>query len=121
MPLETIAIIVIAGIVLLMFGRGVRKRRKRDGDGTRIIIVNNEEDVRIDDRSGGAKRSVGGFAKFLTLLVSIGIGFFAAGFVITTFVEPELGYVDPVSPVAVVLYGVFGIIIYGLLRLLIVR
>lgn len=119
MPVEAIAVITVAAIVLAIFGQ--RKRRNRDQDSTRIIIVNNDEDVRIDTSSGNERRRAGGFAKFLTLLVSLGLGFLAAGFVITTFIEPELGAVDPESPVAVVLYGVFGIIIYGILRVLVVR
>ncbi len=43
-------------------------------------------------------------------------GFATAGFVIVNFLEPGMGPIDPLAPIAILLYLVFGLIIYGIIR-----
>ncbi|WP_300514300.1 hypothetical protein [Aliiroseovarius sp.] len=117
MSIEVIVIMVVAVAVLGIFGNGARRRRKRDDEGTRIVIVNNDEDIRIETGQSDDKPRGGSvFAKLLTMIVSLAAGFAAAGFVIVNFLEPNMGPIDPFEPLAVLLYLVFGLIIYGIIR-----
>lgn len=113
MPLEAVVIVVIAAVVLALFGAN-RRRKKRSV--TRIIVVDNDEDVRIDTGAGDGRRRSSPLKRLLVGIVSVVAGFAVAGLVIVFFVEPEIGPVDPTSPIAFGLYLVFALIIYGIIR-----
>ena len=114
MELEIIVVIVIAVIVMAIFGAF---RRKRSEGTTRVIIVDNDKDVRLDGDGGAPRRGGSAFKSILLTLVSLGAGFALSGFLIVEFVEPEIGPVDPWSPLAIGMYLVAALVIYGILRL----
>lgn len=102
MGIETIISIGIAIFVAMLF-TGHKKRKRRDG--TTIIIEN-----------GGSGSGASGFKKIVTFLFSLGAGFAAAGVIIVFGIEPEIGAVDPESPLAIGLYLIMAMIIYAILR-----
>lgn len=112
MGLEVVVVIVVAAIVLYLFG--AKKRRKQENV-TKVIVIDDDDDVIIRSKSGNSE-SDSPLKRLAVAVVSLGAGFAVAGFVIVQFIEPEIGPVDPTSPVAFGLYFVFALIIYGLIR-----
>lgn len=108
--------VVIGIIVALVFGVfQVRKKKKQTGT-TKIIIVKDGDDVEIDTGNNSDDEKPSYFKRILTLVVSAAAGFAAAGLIIVNFIEPEIGPVDPDSPVAIFTYIVMTLIIFGIIR-----
>lgn len=113
MSAETIAVIVVAVIVMAIFGMF---RRKRDDGKTRVIVVDGSKDIRSDAYSGDS-RGPSTFKKLLLSVVSLAAGFAAVGALFEFVLQPEGIFMDPYEPIAFVFYAVAAMVIYGILRL----
>lgn len=108
---------VIVGIVVaIAFGVFKQQKKKKQSGATKIIIVNDGDGVGMETGTEAEVGEVSVFKRILTALVSAAAGFAAAGVAIVFFIEPEIGPVDPTSPIAIILYVAMTAIIYGVIR-----
>jgi len=110
---ETIGIIVIAVIVMAIFGLFKKKRQQTI---TKIVVVKEGDTVDVETGSQAPEKKASVFKRILTFFVSIMAGVAVSGAIITVFVEPEIGPVSPESPLSLGLFVVSSFIIYAVIR-----
>jgi H+/Cl- antiporter ClcA len=99
--------LIIGLLVATAFGAFVRKKKRSSGQPS-VIIVN----AGGDDEPRGPSALV----RVIQIIVSLAAGLAATGFVITQFIEPEIGPVDPFSYLSIGMFAILSLIILGIIR-----